>query len=386
MLKHDTRPLETKGAPEDGDDLEVKEALANLEKSVDDRVKAAVEKATAGQPTADEVKGLKAEIAALKRPGADDANDEEPAEVKSFWGFVRGGTEALEAEERKALIVSDDTRGGFLAPEQFEAQLQKELVEISPIRSAARVTPTSAGRITWPKRTGTITAKWVGETEERSKTEPAYGQAALDVHEMAAYIDVSNWMLEDSAIDLASELASDFAEEFGRLEGVAFTSGDGNKKPTGVLSDETIKALANGHAANLSAEALIGLLYDLPATYRNRGSWMLNATTLATIRKLKDGDGRFLWQPSFQAGQPETILGRPVVEAVDMPDIANGKTPILYGDFSIGYRIADRVGLSILRDPYTMATEGLVRFHGRRRVGGGVVRPDAFRKLKMAVS
>lgn len=383
MLNHPI--LETKNASEaDDDDLEVKEALANLDKSVDAKVKAALDAAL--KPGQDEIKGLKSEIAALKRPGASAADDEEPVEVKSFWGFVRGGVEALEADERKALIVSDDTRGGFLAPEQFEAQLQKELVEISPIRAAARVTPTSAGRITWPKRTGTITAKWVGETEERPKTEPAYGQAALDVHEMAAYIDVSNWMLEDSAIDLALELASDFAEEFGRLEGVAFTNGDGNKKPTGVLADEAIKAIANGHAANLSPEALIGLMYGLPATYRNRGSWMLNATTLATIRTLKDGDGRFLWQPSFQAGQPETILGRPVVEAVDMPDIASGKTPILYGDFSIGYRIADRVGLSILRDPYTVATEGLVRFHGRRRVGGGVVRPDAFRKLKMAVS
>ncbi|WP_292229513.1 phage major capsid protein [Brevundimonas sp.] len=386
MMLDTPHPLETKGAPEDGDDLEVKEALANLEKSVDDRVKAAVDKAIAGQPTADEVKGLKAEIAALKRPGADDSDGEDPTETKSFWGFVRGGTEALEADERKALIVSDDTRGGFLAPEQFEAQLQKELVEISPIRAAARVTPTSAGRVTWPKRTGTITARWVGEKEDRSKTEPAYGQASLEVHEMAAYIDVSNWLLEDSAIDLASELAGDFAEEFGRLEGVAFTNGDGNKKPVGVLQDEAIKAIANGHAANLAPDALIALLYSLPATYRNRGSWMLNATTLATIRTLKDGDGRFLWQPSFQAGQPETILGRPVVEAVDMPDIDANETPILYGDFGVGYRIVDRVGLSILRDPYTVATEGLVRFHGRRRVGGGVVRPDAFRKLKMATS
>lgn len=383
---HTAHPiLETKDAPE-GEDLEVKAAIDKLEKSVDDRIKAAVEKANAGQMTADEIKGLKAEIAALKRPGDGGDGDDEPAEAKAFWGFVRGGTESLEADERKALIVSDDAKGGFLAPEQFEAQLQKELIEISPIRAAARVTPTSAGRITWPKRTGTITAKWVGETEERDNTQPTYGQASLEVHEMAGYIDVSNWLLEDSAIDLAAELASDFAEEFGRLEGVAFTSGDGVKKPTGVLVDPAIQAVANGHAANLSPDALINLLYSLPATYRNRGSWMLNGSTLATIRKLKDGDGRFLWQPSFQAGQPETILGRPVVEAVDMPDITANATPILYGDFGVGYRIADRVGLSILRDPYTVAIEGLVRFHGRRRVGGGVVRPDTFRKLKMATN
>lgn len=382
MLTGPYHHLETKDAPE-GDDLEVKEALANLERTVDDRVKAAVEAGLkAGQ---DETKALKAEIAALKRPGAE-SEDEEPAEAKAFWGFVRSGTESLEPDERKALIVSDDTRGGFLAPEQFEAQLQKELVEISPIRAAARVTQTTAGRVVWPRRTGTITAKWVGEIEERPKTEPTYGQAALEVHEMAAYVDVSNWLLEDSAIDLASELASDFAEEFGRLEGVAFIDGDGVKKPVGILNDPSIKTVANGHAANVSADALIQLMYDLPPTYRNRGSWLLNGATIAAYRLLKDGNGRFLWQDSIQVGQPATLLGRPVVEAVDMPGIQADATPVIYGDFATGYRIVDRVGLSVLRDPYTVATEGLVRFHGRRRVGGGVVRPDAFRKLKMAVS
>lgn len=383
MLPHPT--LETKNAPDDdGDDLEVKEALDRIEKSVDDRVKKAVD--ASAKTSQDEIKGLKAEIAALKRPGAGDADEEAKAEEKAFFSFVRNGVEALEPDERKALIVSDDAKGGFLAPEQFEAQLQKELVEISPIRAASRVTQTTAGRVVWPKRTGRITARWVGETEERPKTEPTYGQAALDVHEMAAYIDVSNWLLEDSAIDLAAELASDFAEEFGRLEGVAFIDGDGVKKPVGILNDASVPTVANGHATDVSADALIRLMYDLPPTYRNRGSWLLNGSTIAAYRLLKDGNGRFLWQDSIQVGQPATLLGRPVVEAVDMPGIEADATPVIYGDFSVGYRIVDRVGLSVLRDPYSVATEGLVRFHGRRRVGGGVVRPDAFRKLKMATS
>lgn len=380
MLNHPI--LETKNASEAGDDdLEVKEALANLDKSVDAKVKAALDAAL--KPGQNEIKGLKSEIAALKRPGAGADDDEPKAEEKAFWGFVRGGVEALEANERKSLIVSEDSKGGFLAPEKFEAQLQKELVEISPIRAAARVTATTAGRIVWPKRTGTITAKWVGEIEERAKTQPTYGQAGIDIHEMAAYIDVSNWLLEDSAIDLASELASDFAEEFGRLEGVAFLIGDGDKKPKGILNDTDIKSVGNGHATEVSADALIRLMYDLSPTYRNRGSFMLNGAAIAAYRLLKDDNGRFLWQDSIQAGQPATLLGRPVIEAVDMPDIEADATPVIYGDFSHGYRIADRVGLSILRDPYTVATEGLVRFHGRRRVGAGTVRPDAFRKLVM---
>ena len=167
---------------------------------------------------------------------------------------------------------------------------------------------------------------------------------------------------------------------------MAFIDGDGVKKPVGILNDPAIKTVANGHAANVSADALIQLMYDLPATYRNRGSWLLNGATIAAYRLLKDENGRFLWQDSIQVGQPATLLGRPVVEAVDMPGIQADATPVIYGDFATGYRIVDRVGLSVLRDPYTVATEGLVRFHGRRRVGGGVVRPDAFRKLKMAVS
>lgn len=372
-MRHDF-PLETKA--EGDDEIDVKAAL--------DGLTAAAKEAETRRD--DELKALRTEIAALKRPGGGSDDDAPKIEEKAFWGFVRGGSESLEPDERKALVVSDDTRGGFLAPEQFEAQLQKELVEISPIRQAARVTQTTAGRVVWPKRTGTITAKWVGEVEERPRTEPTYGQAALDVHEMAAYIDVSNWLLEDSAIDLAAELSSDFAEEFGRLEGVAFVNGDGIKKPVGIMNDASVPTVLNGHATDLNPDSLIRLMYDLPAYYRNRGSFLLNGASIANIRLLKDGNGRYLWQDSLTEGTPNTLLGRPVVEATDMEDVAANAFPVVYGDFNAGFRIADRVGLSVLRDPYTVATEGLVRFHGRRRVGAGVIRPDAFRKLKMATS
>lgn len=141
----------------------------------------------------------------------------------------------------------------------------------------------------------------------------------------------------------------------------------------------------NGHAANLSADALITLMYALPATYRNAGVWAMNGTTLGVIRKLKDGQGNFLWQPSYQAGQPETILGRPVVEMIDMPDIAADAFPIIYGDFS-AYRILDRIGLDVLVDPYTRKINGLTRIHANRRVGGGVLQAARFRKLKMSAA
>lgn len=127
-------------------------------------------------------------------------------------------------------------------------------------------------------------------------------------------------------------------------------------------------------------------MYALPAQYRNRGTWLLSGSTLATIRKMKDGQGNYLWQPSYQAGQPETVLGRPVAEGIDMPDALAGTFPIMFGDLASAYRIVDRMALGTLSDPYTQARKGIVRIHGTRWVGGGVVQPNAVRKLKMATS
>jgi HK97 family phage major capsid protein len=322
----------------------------------------------------------------LNRPNdrASTENELTP-EQKAFIGFLRHGREALSVEEVKSLIVGDDTKGGYLAPPEFVAEVIKELVQYSPVRQAARVGTTSAGSVILPKRTGRPTAHWVGETEERTETESAYGQAEIPVHEAACYVDVSLKLLEDAAVNVEAEVRSDLAEEFGRLEGVAFVNGNGVQKPTGFMQPAGIAYTPNTHATDLKTDALITLMYALPAYYRNRGTWMMNGPTLAAVRKLKDGQGNYLWQPSFQAGQPETILGRPVVEAVDMPDATAGNFPIAFGDFA-AYRIYDRVALSVMRDPYTQATKGLVRFHARRRVGGNLTLAEAIRKLKMSTN
>ncbi|MGO4389442.1 phage major capsid protein [Microvirga sp. 2YAF29] len=384
-MKHfPTQALETKSAvleiKEEGGGDDVPAAIAALQATFEEKMTGLQNEVKAANERADELE-LK-----VNRPGNGSDKVENEAEVKAFETFTRKGREALSADETKALRVADDTAGGYLAPDQFVAEIQRDLVEFSPIRQAARVGDTSAGAVILPKRTGRMTAKWVGEIEQRPKTEPAYGQIEIPQHEIAAYVDVSNWLLEDAAVDIAAELAFDFAEEFGRLEGVAFVNGDGVKKPVGIMADPNVPMVLNGHAANLSPDSLIKVMYDLPAFYRNRGSWLLNGTSIAAIRLLKDSSGKFLWQESLAEGQPPTLLGRPVVEAVDMADVEANAFPIAYGDFGSAYRIYDRVGLSILRDPYSVQTEGLVRFHGRKRVGGGVVRPEAIRKLKMATS
>jgi HK97 family phage major capsid protein len=320
------------------------------------------------------------ERSALRLPGDGDDSREAKAARKTFNSFLRRGPEALDVGERKALIISDDTQGGYLAPAEFVVEILKDIVQFSPVRQAARVGQTAASEVLIPKRTGTPTARWVGETEIRTEAAPSYGQLRIQISEGACFVDVSNQLMEDAAVDFGAELAFDLAEEFGRLEGLAFVSGDGNKKPVGFMTDPAIGFTVSGSAADVTGDGLIDALYALQPAYRSRSTWMMNGTTLAKIRKFKDTTGQYIWAPGF-AGQPETILSRPVVEAVDMPDVGAGAFPIVIGDFQ-QYRIYDRLQLSIMRDPYSLAMTGQTRFHARRRVGGGVAKPTAFRKIK----
>jgi len=301
----------------------------------------------------------------------------EQPERKAFVTFLQSGQ-----IDQKALTVANDAPAYVLAPEETSGEFIRNLVEFSPIRCIADVRTTGSHTILLPKRTGITNALWVGETAPRTASEPTFDQFEITVKELATYVDISLRMLEDSA-NVEAEVRLALAEDFGAKEALSFVNGATALEPTGYMTAVGIAETNNGHATVLSADALINLLYAMPATYRNRGTWVMNGTTLAAVRKLKDGHNNYLWQPSYQAGQPETILGRPVVEALDMPNIASGATPIIFGDFRAGYRIYDRVGLDVLPDLLTQRTTGLARFHARRRVGAGVVRPDVFRKLKM---
>lgn len=295
-------------------------------------------------------------------------------------------TTAADDVSLKALTVASDTQAGYLAPAEVSKEFIRDLVEISPIRQFASVRSTSAPSAKYPKRTGITNAKWEGEIEEAEESTLTLGQTEIISRRLTTFVDISNSLLMGSDGAAEAEVRMAFAEDFAQKESRAFVLGDGIKEPEGILSSPAIQYVANGHASNLSADALISLMYALPSVYRNRGVWVLNGASLATIRKLKDGQSNFLWQPSFQAGQPETILGRPVAEAVDMPDIASNAFPIAFGDLGTGYRILDRMQLGTLTDPYTQATRAITRIHGTRWVGGGVIQPAAIRKLKMATS
>ncbi len=323
--------------------------------------------------------------AKMNRPGGTETKGEPSVEQKAFAAYMRHGDRAPEVE-LKTLTVSSDTQGGYLAPTEMSTEFIRDLVEFSPIRTLATVRTTTAPAVSYPKRTGITNAKWKGETQAQEGSEPSFGQAEIVIREVNTFVDVSNQLLADSGGAAEAEVRLALAEDFGQKEGLAFVSGDGLTAPEGLLTASGIGETLNGHATNLSADALIALMYALPAAYRARGSWLMNGGTLATLRKLKDGQGNYLWQPSYQAGQPEMILGRPVVEAVDMPDVAAGAYPILFGDFATAYRVVDRLALSILVNPYLLATNGITRIHATRRTGAGVVQAKALRKLKMATS
>jgi HK97 family phage major capsid protein len=244
--------------------------------------------------------------------------------------------------------------------------------------------------VSYPRRTGITNAKWKGETQAQEGSEPTFGQVEIPVREVNTYVDISNQLLADSGGMAEAEVRLALAEDFGQKEGLAFLKGTGPLQPEGLLVNSGVGYTPTGNASTLGtnpADVLISAMYSLPAAYRGRGTWLMNGSTLASIRKLKDGTtGVYLWQPSYAAGQPETILGRPVVECPDMDDIGSAAEPIAFGDIGSAYRIIDRLALSILVNPYILATNGITRIHATRRVGGAVVQPAAITKVRCATS
>jgi HK97 family phage major capsid protein len=373
-------PIELKDAEVDPAEI-VTKALAELEKNVGDRL-AALETKSADTARLDRIE------AALNRRGTAPV-ETKAADLtqKAFFNFVRHGVERVGAEEQKALVVATGSAGGYLAPPEFGAELIKLLVQYSPIRQYARVVTANAGVLKYPRRVSSLTASWVDETEDRPESEPTFEQISISPFELATFVPFSVQLLEDQTYDIEGELAAEFAEQFGVAEGAAFVSGTGVGQPKGLLTATGIKTVTTGAAAGFPAsnpaDVLIGVFHELPAVHANNGVWLANRKTIGLMRTWKDGTGRYLLLDPVSAGAPSTLLGRPVVECVDMPDVAANATPIVFGDMQ-GFRIVDRVQPQFLRDPYTLAGKGQVLIRGRKRVGADVTHPDRFVKLKVA--
>lgn len=315
-------------------------------------------------------------------------------EVKGFVdGYLRRGS-THEIKSISGAVASD---GGYAVPRQIDAMIARELAEISPIRSIAQVVQTGSAGYRKLIATGGTASGWVSETAGRPGTDtPNFAEIAPPTGELYANPAASQSMLDDAGFDLESWLASEIAMEFARAEGAAFVGGSGVDQPKGFLSapvstngdaSRNFGALqyvgsgdADGFDANPDAR-LIDLVHTMKAGHRQGASFVMNSATLAEVRKLKTADGAFLWQPGLVEGQPDRLLGYPVVEAEDMPDIAAGTYPIAFGNFRHGYLIAERSATQVLRDPFT--NKPFVHFYATKRVGGQVLDSNAIKLLKI---
>ncbi len=337
----------------------------------------------------DEIKARldKMEAKANRPQGVHITQRDDKIESKAFGSYLRRGAERIPEEEIKALTVGSDVNGGYLAPTEFGSELIKLLDDFSPLRQYAKVIQISAPSITYPRRVTGTTATWAAETGNRTPSGMTFEQITMTPHELATYTDVSVPLLEDNAYNLEGELLGDFAESFAKAEGLAFIKGTGVGQPVGIMTASDIAEIKTGVAANFPAtnpaDVLIGMYHKIASVFAQSGVWMMNRNTLAVIRTWKDNNGRYLVIDPISEGAPSTLLGRPIVEMIDMDDIGAGKSPILFGDMS-GYRIVERVGLTTLRDPFSLATNGQIRFHARKRVGADLTHPDRFIKLKCA--
>jgi len=364
----------------------VDEKLANLEAKMDS-YEDINQKLTTAEANAENIKSQIEKLeTVIKRPNSGFDTKQVDEYMNAFDTYCRKGIEGLAPDERKALTVSNDSTGGYLAPPEYVRELIKDVTEISPIRSIARIRSTGARSIQVPKRTGTFAAQWVAESGTRSET-TGYnvGLEELPAHEQYALVDISEQDLEDSVFDLEAEMQSEFAEQFAKAEGAAFVSGNAVGKPEGFMTNSSVSEIDSGSNTAITADNLITLMHNIKSEYGRNGTFVFNRSTLSAIRKLKDTAGQYVFQAgmTLQGGMVNTILGQPYVEATDMASIAQNAYPVAFGDFRRAYMIVDRVSLAVLRDPFTQATTGNVRYIARRRVGGQVILPEAISKLKV---
>jgi HK97 family phage major capsid protein len=317
-----------------------------------------------------ELEALKAKIAAgviaAQRPALDGVKS---AEASAFVDqYLRRGIES--GLETKAIGSSSDSIGGYAVPQEIDAVIDATLTAISPIRAIANVVKVGSAGYRKLIASGGTPSGFVGFEDARSETNtPAFTEIVPPSGELYANPAVSQQMLDDAMFDVEKFLANEIATEFARAEGAAFVAGSGINQPLGFLGSPTSSALdaarpmgtlqtlgtgvAGGFPASDPEDALIDLMQSLRAPYRQGAVFVMNSAVAAEIRKFKTSTGAFLFQPSLAAGQPATLLGYPLIEAEDMPDIAAGSLSIAFGNFKAGYVIAERNATSILRDPYT---------------------------------
>lgn len=305
------------------------------------------------------------------------------AYTKAFWTQVRA-KDGVSYEVRNALSEGVDSEGGYLVPDEFENTLVSGMEEEGSIRSLAHVFTTSNGVHKIPVVRTKGSANWIDEGGSYGDSDDVFGQEQIDAHKVGTVIKVSEELLNDSAFDLEKYFQEEFARRIGAKEEEAFIVGDGNKKPTGILNaagGAEIGVIAASEKA-ITADEIIDLYYSIKAPYRKNAVWILNDSTVRAVRKLKDSNGQYLWQPALHEGDHETLLGKKILTSPYMPEIAAGAKVIMLGDLSY-YWIGDRQGITFKRLNERYADMGQVGFLASKRVDGKLVLPEAIKVLQM---
>lgn len=354
------------------------------------------------------IEGLEGEVATLKaallnaqRPALDGVKGGavDPARSAFVERYLRQGHEV--GVELKSFSGASNGAGGFAVPREIDQLIGTTLKSISPIRGIANVVRTGTAGYRKLVTSGGIVSGWASETGARAETNtPTFNEIVPASGELFANPAASQAMLDDAQFDVEGWLANEIAREFAAAEGTAFVNGNGTNKPKGFLTYtitnevDSVRAFgslqyvasgaAGAFAASNPQDKLIDLVHALKPAYRQGASFVMNSATLAVIRKMKTTDGAFIWQPGLAAGVPATLLGYPVVEAEDMPDIGANSLSIAFGNFQAGYVIAERSETSILRDPFS--NKPFVHFYAVKRIGGGVANSEAIKLMKFAAS
>lgn len=300
-----------------------------------------------------------------------------------FWKVIRHSINALEPNELRSLKVGTNADGGYLVPTEFEKQIIQALEEQNVMRRLAKVISTSSDRQI-PVVASHGSATWLGEEATFTESDEQFSQITLSAYKLGTLIKVSEELLNDSAFDLAAYIANEFARRIAVAEEAAFVAGDGSGKPTGVINSADIGVTAASTSA-ITFDEIIDLFYSLKAPYRARATFLMNDDTAKVIRKLKDTNGQYIWQPSVQVGQPDLLLGRPVATSPAVPTIATSAKTIAFGDFSY-YWIGDRQGRVFQRLNELFAVNGQVGFRAFERIDGKLTLSEAIKVLQMAAA
>lgn len=368
------------------------EQIKGVEKKFDDVVsREKLDKVNAHVVTLQtEIDELTAKAASVGLGGGDKRQVADAEYSGAFLAHMRKG------EVQASLNKGTAAEGGYTAPTEWDRTVTDKLILVSPMRQICNsITISTAAFTKLFNLRGTVSG-WVGETAARPETAtPTFGPMTYATGELYANPAATQQLLDDSLIDLETWLANEVETEFSYQENLAFVSGTGaNSRPNGVLTYVTgganaaahpfgaIATVNSGNAALITGDGVVNLVHALPDVFTSNARFIMNRTTIGAIMLLKDGQGNYLWKPSYAAGQPQTLMGYPITEIPAMPNVAAGAKPILFGDFQRGYLIVDRAGIRVLRDPFT--NKPFVQFYTTKRVGGGLLNPEVIKAMNIA--